>query len=101
MLLVEWQTYYTIIINQRLYDCCIIRRVSLKNLMQFCVKHVLKMKKDTNYLHSETSHVPGPDVGSRYDNVLLGQGYRTPHGAVINEYGAMGGMMISRGKPKK
>jgi hypothetical protein len=24
-----------------------------------------------------------------YDNVLLGQGYRTPHGAVIDEYGAM------------
>jgi hypothetical protein len=24
-----------------------------------------------------------------YDNVLLGQGYRTPRGAVIDEYGAM------------
>jgi hypothetical protein len=24
-----------------------------------------------------------------YDNVLLGQGYRTPRGAVIDEYGAV------------
>jgi hypothetical protein len=24
-----------------------------------------------------------------YDNVLLGQGYRTPRGAVVDEYGAM------------
>jgi hypothetical protein len=32
-------------------------------------------------------------------NVLLGQGYRAPRGAVINEYGA-GGIMISRGKLK-
>jgi hypothetical protein len=24
-----------------------------------------------------------------YNNMLLGQGYRTRHGAVINEYGAM------------
>jgi hypothetical protein len=24
-----------------------------------------------------------------YENVLLGQGYRIPHGAVIDEYGAM------------
>jgi hypothetical protein len=34
-----------------------------------------------------------------YDNVLLAQGYRTPRGAVIDEYGA-GGIMISRGKLK-
>jgi hypothetical protein len=26
-----------------------------------------------------------------YDNVLLGQGYRTPRGAVRDEYGAMVG----------
>jgi hypothetical protein len=27
--------------------------------------------------------------------MLLGQSYRTPHGAMINEYGAMGGMMLT------
>jgi hypothetical protein len=25
----------------------------------------------------------------RYDNMLLGQGYRTPHGAMIDEYGTI------------
>jgi hypothetical protein len=33
-----------------------------------------------------------------YDNMLLGQGYHTPHGAVIDRYWGNGGMMISRGK---
>jgi hypothetical protein len=27
--------------------------------------------------------------GHGYDNVLLGQGYRTPRGALIDEYGAV------------
>jgi hypothetical protein len=35
-----------------------------------------------------------------YDNVLLGQGYRTPRGAVIDECGATAGMVISWKKPK-
>jgi hypothetical protein len=28
-------------------------------------------------------------LNQQYDNVLLGQGYRTPRGAVIDEYGEM------------
>jgi hypothetical protein len=35
-----------------------------------------------------------------YDNVLLGQGYRIPRGAVIDENGwSNDGMVIERGKP--
>jgi hypothetical protein len=30
-----------------------------------------------------------------YDNVLLGQGYRTPRGAVIDEYGATMGWWLA------
>jgi hypothetical protein len=37
-------------------------------------------------LYSETNQVSGQDRG--YDNVLLGQGYCTPHGVVVDEYGA-------------
>jgi hypothetical protein len=36
-----------------------------------------------------------------YDNVLLGQGYRTPREAVIDEYGAIVKMIIIRGKPNR
>jgi hypothetical protein len=32
--------------------------------------------------------------------VMLGQGYRTPHGAVVDEYGAMVELSLSIGKPK-
>jgi hypothetical protein len=36
-----------------------------------------------------------------YDSVLLGQSNRTPHGAVIDEYGwSNGGMIYLQGKPK-
>jgi hypothetical protein len=33
--------------------------------------------------------MPGETQDRGYDNVLLGQGYRTPRGAVIDDYGAM------------
>jgi hypothetical protein len=39
-----------------------------------------------------------PLTGDRgCDSVLLGQSNRTPHGAVIDEYGANGGMIFCRG----
>jgi hypothetical protein len=51
-----------------------------------------RYKDEQNYLYSDIS------LGSEmkplthylgFENVLLGQGYRTPHGAVTDEYGAM------------
>jgi hypothetical protein len=46
-----------------------------------------------NFLYSETSQVPVRNkpltLYRAYDNVLLGQGYHIPHGAVIDEYGVM------------
>jgi hypothetical protein len=36
----------------------------------------------------------------KYDNVLLGQGYHTLHGAVIRLVWSNGGMVICREKPK-
>jgi hypothetical protein len=53
---------------------------------------MLKVKPKLSYLYSETRQELGqkPLTEDRgYDNMLLGQGYHTPRGAVIDEYGAM------------
>jgi hypothetical protein len=45
----------------------------------------LSASSKTQTLCSETSQAPVRDE----DNVLIGQGYSTPHGAVTDEYGAV------------
>jgi hypothetical protein len=51
----------------------------------------ISAKPYENYFYSEISQVPGqrsaPSYDQACDNVLLGQGYRTPHGTVIDVYG--------------
>jgi hypothetical protein len=68
----------------------------LTHQLSFCLSFFLSVSVSSQCAGSEVKPLP-EDRGC--DSVLLGQSDRTPHGAMIDEYGAMVELYL-QGKPK-